>query len=111
MRKPTRCAKLLCILSCAGGGSDITLVLPRCATDIVSVQASKLLTAAPALLAMHPATLEVKVQQLRALAATHPSWAEAYCSCPPKSLAILLTYSLERQLRLHYAAAFGLQPK
>jgi hypothetical protein len=72
-------------------------------------QAGVLLVAAPALLAMQSHTLEAKLQQLQSLADTHPSWAEAYTSCPCKSLAVLLTYSLERQLRLHYAAAHGLQ--
>lgn len=60
---------------------------------------------------MHPVTLEVKLQHLRALANTHPSWSEAYGSCPSKTLAVLLTYSLERQLRLHYIAAHALQEK
>lgn len=72
-------------------------------------QAGVLLVAAPALLAMQSHTLEAKLQQLQSLADTHPSWTEAYCSCPCKSLAVLLTYSLERQLRLHYAAAHSLQ--
>lgn len=75
------------------------------------MQAGLLLVAAPALLAMQPHTLEQKLQQLQALANTHSNWAQAYRSCPSKSLAVLLTYSLERQLRLHYAAAHGLQDK
>ena len=60
---------------------------------------------------MQPHTLQLKLQQLQALAATHPSWLEAYSSCPSKTQAVLLTYSLERQLRLHYAAAHSLQSK
>jgi hypothetical protein len=72
-------------------------------------QAGVLLVAAPALLAMQPHTLQHKLQHLQCLAQTHPSWLEAYRSCPSKSLAVLLTYSLERQLRLHYAAAHHLQ--
>lgn len=70
-----------------------------------------LLVAAPALLAMQPHTLAVKLDQLQALANTHPNWSEAYSTCKSKSLAVLLTYSLERQLRLHYAAAHALQPQ
>lgn len=78
---------------------------------VVCPQARTLLIAGPALLAMQPHTLAVKLQQLQALAATHPSWSAAHSSCPSKTLAILLTYSLERQLRLHYLAAHGLQDK
>lgn len=73
------------------------------------LQASQLLVAAPALLAMQPNTLEKKYQQLHTLSMTHPRWSEPYMQCPSKTLAVLLTYSLQRQLRLHYAAAHGLQ--
>jgi hypothetical protein len=75
------------------------------------VQAGRLLVAAPALLAMQPNTLEQKYLQLQMLSNTHSSWSGPYMQCPSKSLAVLLTYSLQRQLRLHYAAAHRLQEK
>jgi hypothetical protein len=74
-------------------------------------QGPKLVEAAPALLAMQPHTLAVKLQRLQAIAATHPAWAQAYSSLPPKSLAILLTYSLDRHARLSYAVARGMQDR
>jgi hypothetical protein len=60
---------------------------------------------------MQPDTLALKLERLQALAATHRSWSEAYACIPPKSLAILLTYSLDRHARLSYAVAQGVQDR
>jgi hypothetical protein len=49
----------------------------RCACCfILCLQGSLILRAAPALLAMDPGTLAVKVQRLELLAERHPLWAE-----------------------------------
>ncbi|WIA42577.1 hypothetical protein OEZ86_008555 [Tetradesmus obliquus] len=77
----------------------------------VESEGSLILQAAPALLAMDPGTLAVKVQRLELLAQKHPKWAEAYARCPSKGRAVLLTYSLKRQMRLVFLAQQGLQEK
>lgn len=70
-----------------------------------------MLVAAPALLAMTPGTLAAKAAQLEVLSATHPAWASAFGRISATSLAILLTYSMQRQQRLQFVATRGLQAK
>lgn len=43
---------------------------------LLAVQGPQVLQAAPALLAMDPNTLAIKVKRLELLAAQHPKWAE-----------------------------------
>eukprot|EP00775_Hariotina_reticulata_P014300 gene14300-27_t len=96
-------------------GVEQQLVLPRLhqlcnlLQRPFETEAASILSAAPALVAMQPQTLAEKVTRLQALAATHPRWQAAIASSSAKSLAVMLTYSLQRQQRLQYIVDQGLQ--
>jgi hypothetical protein len=77
----------------------------------VRPQAASILSAAPALVAMQPQTLAMKVTSLQQLAATHPRWQAAVANSSAKSLAVMLTYSLQRQQRLKYLVDHGMQDR
>src|SRR5690348_8328640 len=74
----------------------------HCGALLVRLQVPDLVAAAPALLGMSGTTVASKVHHLQTLAATNPYWARTYASCSITSLAILLTYSMQRYARLQY---------
>lgn len=57
---------------------------------------------------MSHSTLASKVQQLQALAGSNTFWAETFAGSSTGSLAVLLTYSMQRYSRLQYLQEQGL---
>lgn len=73
------------------------------------LQGRDLLRAAPAALALRPAMLRYKASLLAAAAASHPRWAVWWATASPTSVAVAVTYSRQRLLRLDYVRALGAQ--
>ena len=73
------------------------------------LQGAQIVKSAPALLAMQPSSLAAKVQRLQGYAATHPRWQSILNGTSPSTIAVQLTYSRARQLRLDYLVEKNLQ--